>query len=245
MLKKSLYAITLLLAAASTAPAITIDGDFSDFTADMIVASDDGSGTGLYLVDVRVTNDNNYIYVNYNYSMPIYAGSTPAGIFSAFDIDLALDPDFTGFPLFGAGFGTDAAFQNDFPFQEAGNGTNELFNANGQMLPAGFLGGPGVGGLKTAGGDPLYGTFSALFDDGVTPAPTGVEFSIAIDGTLGNGVPLFTFGKEFGIVIGIDGLNASVLTGTYTPVAVPEPISLASLSLGGLALLWGRRRRQV
>lgn len=242
MMKKSLFALAILFAAASTAFAITIDGDFSDFTDDMIVGTGTDNG-GLYIVDIRVTNDDDFVYVNYNYSAPSFA----LGQFTGFDVDLengdvSMGETFTGFNFFSANLGIDAAFQNDFPFQPAGNGTNDLFNSNDQALPTEFFGHDGVspGGLNTAGGDPLFGTFSYQFDDGVNPPLPGVEFSLAIDGTLGDGTPLFTIGEEFGILVGIDGINPSVVTGTYT--LVPEPASVALFGIAGVATLLIRRR---
>ncbi|MEO0514186.1 MAG: PEP-CTERM sorting domain-containing protein [Planctomycetota bacterium] len=247
-MKKNLIALTAVLATASSASAIVIDGDLSDFTSDMIVYQDDGSGTGLFITDVRVTNDADFLYVNYNLSQSVFAG--PLGVFTAFDVDKSYDTEGnpnTGFNFFGQGLGADAAFQGDFPFQPAGNGVTELFNANGQVIPASFFGGDGVslGGLKTPTGDPLFGTFSNLFDamDGTTVPSTGVEFALALNGTLGDGTPLFTFDQEFDILVGFDAgfSGSSVTTGSYTPV-IPEPASLALLGMGGLTLI-GRRRR--
>lgn len=233
--------------AVSAQSQIVIDGDFSDFDASTIVYQDDGSGTGQFITDIRVTNDENNVYFNYNLSQSVIVSTLST--FSTIDVDQAplIDPGdgnlvpSTGFNFFGQGIGVDAAFQNDFPFQPAGDGTTELFNANGVVIPAAFFGGDGVstGGLKNADGSPLFGTFSDLFG----AAAAGVEFSVAIDGTLGDGTPLFTLGEEFGLLIGFDVAfgPSSIGTGVYTPTVVPEPASLALLGLGSFALLARRR----
>ena len=240
---------------ASAASAITIDGDFSDFDDAEVIFQDDGTGTGLFITSIRATSDEDNVFFNYNFSQPVFAGALPT--FFGIDVDRAplitrpsdgqVVPS-TGFNFFGAGLGIDAAFQSDFPFQPAGDGTNELFNANGVVIPAAFFGGDGTstGGLKNPDGTPAFGTFSNLFDfgtiDGVTAEPsTGVEFAFSADATLGDGTAIFTPGEEIGVLVGFqDGLNgAKVATGVFTPV-IPEPAALTAVAVGSLVLL--RRR---
>lgn len=106
-----LFAALALGAPLAAHAAIVIDGDFSDFTPAMVIAT--GSGN---LTDVRVTSDASFVYVNYNFATPT-TPSAAGGTFLSFDVD---NNAATGFDIFGLGtVGVEASYQNDFGFENA------------------------------------------------------------------------------------------------------------------------------
>lgn len=121
-------ALMLTWMGASTAPAfytnIVVDGSFSDWSAVPLVAMDPSGdhGGGPDLAMLQVANDETNLYLHVQYHAAINPNASTS-------VMLAVDNDGnlgTGFNVFGLGLiGSEAGWQNDFPFQQ----TNGVFNS--------------------------------------------------------------------------------------------------------------------
>ncbi len=129
MSSKTRAAIIGFMAAASMEASayytnIVIDGDFSDWSGVPVVATDvsGDQDTGPDLASLQVANDDTHLYLLITYHTAINPNAGPSTL-------LALDNDVnlgTGFDVFGLGLvGSEAGWQNDFPFQQA----NGVFNS--------------------------------------------------------------------------------------------------------------------
>jgi hypothetical protein len=128
MKKSVISALALVLMGGSSAPAfytnIVVDGSFADWASVPVVAmdasGDDGGGPDLAML--QVANDETNVYLHVQYHAAINPNASPS-------VMLAVDNDGnlgTGFDVFGLGFiGSEAGWQNDFPFQQ----TNGVFNS--------------------------------------------------------------------------------------------------------------------
>lgn len=128
MKKSVVSAFALVLMGGSSAPAfytnIVVDGSFADWASVPVVAmdasGDDGGGPDLAML--QVANDETNVYLRVQYHAAINPNASPS-------VMLAVDNDGnlgTGFDVFGLGFiGSEAGWQNDFPFQQ----TNGVFNS--------------------------------------------------------------------------------------------------------------------
>ncbi len=209
---------------------ISIDGDYSDWAS--IPALDDDSGDNASGPDIGITkiaNDENFLYI-YN----TFPNGTELSTFTSIDFD---SNTATGFDVFGLGLiGSEAAWQNDFPFtQDAAN-----FN-NGSGMSGDF-----------------FGSGAALLDDFANG--TERELAISLDIVFNAGGNVFD-DENFDILfwtdtgVGADGIPAgfpgdsdlngdvsAAISYTLAGAPVPEPlsISLLSLSLVGFAAM--RRR---
>jgi hypothetical protein len=103
---------------------VVVDGAYTDWAAVPVVAMDisgDGGG-GPDLAVLQVANDETNLYLRVQYHTAINPNAGPS-------VMLALDNDGntgTGFDVFGLGLiGSEAGWQNDFPFQQ----TNGVFNS--------------------------------------------------------------------------------------------------------------------
>lgn len=121
-------ALLLVLTGASVAQAyytnIVVDGVYTDWSAVPLVAMDvsGDNDTGPDLATLQVANDETNLYLHVQYHAAINPNASPS-------VMLALDNDGTtgtGFDVFGLGLiGSEAGWQNDFPFQQ----TNGVFNS--------------------------------------------------------------------------------------------------------------------
>ena len=100
-------------AMAGTFKTITIDDDYSDWVGVPVLDSDPADNPGsVDIADTQMANDNDYLYIRNTFhgglSLPTY---------------IALDVDqntATGYDIFGLGLvGSEAGWQNDFPFTQS------------------------------------------------------------------------------------------------------------------------------
>lgn len=217
-----------LPAMAGTFKTITIDGSYSDWDDVPALVTDGGDNTAGPDIDVvKITNDEDFLYI---YSS--YTNGLSLGTFTTIDTDSNLatgNDNFAGGVL--TGIGSEAAWQNDFPFtQEAG-----VFN-NGSGMSGDF-----------------FGSGAAL----LTPFANGNEREIAISLDItfnSDGSPVFD-DAFFDIVLwtdlglGPDGTPLGDNNGDMTPAIsyelatnVPEPLSLSLLSISLVGFATMRRR---
>ena len=207
--------LALALAAAGTAQAgtwatITIDDDYSDWAGIPVVSSDPADNAGF--VDFADVQLAND--ADYLYVRNTYHEAKSLGTFMGIDID----EDFnTGFNIFGINaIGQDAGWQNDFPFTSGDDVFNDGLGMSGEFF------GSGAGLLSP-------------FADGTTR-----EMAISLSVLLNeDNSPLFP-DDTIRIMFWTDQGQGDVSAVIDYTLAVPEPASLALLSLGGLAML--RRR---
>lgn len=145
---------------------IVVDGTFNDWNG-VPVATNDVSGdndTGPDLATLQIANDESNLYLRVTYHASINPNAGPS-VLIALDNDVNLG---TGFDVFGLGLvGSEAGWQNDFPFQQ----TNGIFNS-GTITG----GGAAIAPYNTITNEQEYAiSLSALFDDGsgfLFPNPT-------------------------------------------------------------------------
>ena len=211
-------ALPLAAASAGTFAGIAIDGDFGDWDAVPVAVTDPVDGTPIDYASLKVANDAENLYVLVTYA----AATNPqggSGNFTVIDSDGDVS---TGFDPFGLGvIGSNAAFQNDFPFtQTAGN-----FNSGGTLTAAG----------------PLYtaSPYNAVTLQQEIAYPLSTVSADASAGGFNGPV----FGGSFSIGFFTDQGSGDIVVTPYDVAAVPEPASLALLGLGATALLGRRRTR--
>ncbi|TWT47198.1 PEP-CTERM sorting domain-containing protein [Botrimarina hoheduenensis] len=201
---------------------ITIDSDFSDW-AD-VPAVDDDSGDNTAGPDIGVTkiaNDDNFLYI-YN----TFPNGLSLGTFTSIDSD---SNTATGFDVFGLGLiGSEAGWQNDFPFTQDAANFNNGFGMSGDF----------------------FGSGAALLDAFANGAERELAISLDIlfnqdsSAVFPDGSVNLLFWTDLGL--GADGLPGGDLAGdvsapiSYTLAAIPEPASVLLFGLGSLALV--RRR---
>lgn len=218
---KSLW-LTMLLAwglaqnvSAGTYANITVDGSFSDWAGIPVVATatNGTSGDTLDLASVSIANDESNIYLLVTYNQPVNPNAGPS-VFLAFNTD---NHPSTGFDVLGLGLaGSEAGWQNDFPFAQS----NGVFNAgtitNGAALIAPYFSVTttqeyAISRFATyeATGQPVFpgNTFTVMVYADPTPSTdvlgpvqytcaskttTGTYATIAIDGSFSDwvGVPI-------------------------------------------------------
>jgi len=117
-------ALVLAVGLAGAMPArgvytnVVIDGSFTEWSG-VAVAATDASGdgdTGPDLAELRIANDESNLYLHVTYHAAINPNAGPS-VFVALDQDADTG---TGFDVFGIGLiGSDAGWQNDYPFKQA------------------------------------------------------------------------------------------------------------------------------
>lgn len=202
---------TCHLAIAGTFKTITIDSDFSDWDDVPVLDSDPLDNPGFVdFAETKIANDDEFLYI-YN----SYHTADSLGSFTALDVDS--DPS-TGFDVFGLGLvGSEAGWQNDFPFtQDAAN----------------FNNGSGMSGE-------FFGSGAALLDafaDG-----TQRELAISLEVVFNAGGAVFD-DDDFTLLFWTDEGSTDVSAAiNYTLSAIPEPTS--ALLLFSTALVFCGRRR--
>lgn len=190
---------------------ISIDGDYSDWADVPAIDSDAADNAGFVdFAETKITNDGDFLYI-YN----SFHTAQSLGAFTALDVDSDTS---TGFDVFGLGLiGSEAGWQNDFPFtQDAAN-----FN-NGSGMSGDF-----------------FGSGAAL----LTPFADGFEreLAISLDIVFNTGGDVFD-DDDFSLLFWTDQ-GAGDVTGTiaYQLAAIPEPASL--LVFGPVLMACVGRRR--
>ncbi|TWT92877.1 hypothetical protein Pla108_40170 [Botrimarina colliarenosi] len=216
-MKACLAALACLGVAATLTPAsayyktVTIDGDFSDWADVPVIDSDPADNPGsVDIGDIKVANDENFLYIYYT-SYDSLALST----FISIDYDSDVS---TGYDVFGMGLiGSEAAWQNDFPFQQQAG----VFN-NGLGLTGEFF---GSGAALIA----PYGDFPEH------------ELAISLDIAFGfTGIPVFD-DADFDLLLWTDVGAGDVSSKISYTLSVPEPTSAAIVLLGALGTATRRR----
>jgi hypothetical protein len=124
-------------ARAGTFDSITVDGNPSDWNTVPIAASASAS-TAIEpnpdLVQLKMANDNNYIYFLVTFAQPVDPTSNGGTV-------LAVDSDNnynTGFNIYGLNLaGANASYQNDFPYTQTASGFNTGSNFTNQAMSEG------------------------------------------------------------------------------------------------------------
>ena len=217
-MKRSLLALTcgltLLLGQSAFAgfyKPITIDNDFSDWDDVPTLDSDTADNVGFVdFSETKIANDDDFLYI-YN----SFHTAQSLGAFTALDVD---SDSSTGFDIFGLNLaGSEAGWQNDFPFtQDAAN-----FN-NGSGMSGDFFG----------SGAALIGAFADGFER---------ELAISLDIVFNAGGDVFP-DDAFTLLFWTDQGQGDV-TGAiaYELSAIPEPVS-ALIVLPAIFAAIGRRR---
>lgn len=193
---------------------ISVDGDFSDWAGVGTVATDPADNSGsIDFLTLQVANDENFIYIRYtlNESINPQSGS---GTFLAIDED---NNTGTGFDIYGLGIvGSEAGWQNDFPFEQA----TGVYNTGNGLSGATYAASP-------------YGA-----------AATSVELSIprSATHTVGGASIFPADGQTIRVAVWNQEGSGDILGGAYTLSAVPEPASLLLMGLGGAIFVMRNRR---
>jgi hypothetical protein len=119
---------------------ITVDGSFTDWAGVPVLTSDAaGDGNPIDIADVQIANDADNLYLRVNYHTPVNPNVGPS-IYLAFDTDRNVA---TGFNVYGLSVvGSEAAFQNDFPFEQRTGFNSGSLTAAATISPVDF-GDPG------------------------------------------------------------------------------------------------------
>lgn len=123
-MKLKLIALPILMTCAAkggTFANITIDGDFSDWATIPVSYTDPNEGFAYDINTIQIANNDTNLFIRITFNQAVNPNSGN-GLFLAFDNDS--NPT-TGYDTYGMGLiGAEAAYQNDFPFQQ----TSGIFN---------------------------------------------------------------------------------------------------------------------
>lgn len=192
---------------------IVIDGNFDDWDDVPILATSGVTGTPIDFATLQVANDRDFLYVRFTLHNP---ANPQDGNGTFLHIDIDNDPS-TGFNLYGMGIiGSEAAWQNDFPFEQAAG----VWNTGGGLSGATYAAAP----------------YSAVADS--------VELSIPRSATLTvSGDPIFPpAGESIGIMIRAEEGGGDYIWGVYQmrSQAIPEPATGLLVGVGLMIFLWRR-----
>ncbi|TWT75577.1 hypothetical protein Pla123a_30870 [Posidoniimonas polymericola] len=222
------FAAVSTVANAGYFKTITIDSDYSDWDDVPVVDDDSGDNSGGPDIGVtKIANDGNYLYI-YN----TFPNNLSLGTFLTIDVD---HDTATGFDVFGLGLiGSEAGWQNDFPFTQAtgvfndGQGMSGEFFGSGAALLDSFAN-AGARELAISLDILRNETGTGVFTDDVVDLLLWTDLGIGADG-IPSGFP------------NDSGLNGDVSAAISYQLAVPEPVS-ASLVLAASVLGAFVRRR--
>lgn len=206
---------------AGTFKTITIDDDYSDWAGVPVVDIDGGDNQGgPDIGNTQIANDNNYLYIRNT-----FPNSLSLGTFVTIDVD---ENAATGFDIFGLGLvGTEAGWQNDFPFTQStgvfndGVGMSGEFFGSGAALLSPFAHAASrelavsLDIVRNAGGGPI-------FPDDTIRLLVWTDAGVGPDGTF-------------------DGFNGDVSGVINYMLAVPEPCTLLLLGVAAASIFASRR----
>lgn len=205
-------------AMAGTYRTITIDGDFSDWDGVPILTTDTIGGSSPFgFTALYAANDDDYLYIRvvFNASYDVNTLNGGPSIYVSLDNDNNAS---TGWDIFGYGvLGSEAGWQNDFPFAQS----NASFNS----------------GSLTDGAIGIAPYFSNT---------TEQEMRISRSAVFNSDSMTIFPNDTFALGVYADASNSPLVgKGVYTFASVPEPASGAFV-LGALCLTWIaiRRRRR-
>ena len=138
---RQLLASAALIGSAAAAPSalagtfrtITIDGGYTDWTGVPVATTDPtGDGNPIDYGQVQIANDDSFIYLHVSYATPVNPNAGPS-TFLAFDTDNNVG---TGFNIYGLNVvGSEAGYQNDFPFDQRGGFNSGGINGAASISP--------------------------------------------------------------------------------------------------------------
>ncbi len=197
-------------ASASTFATITIDDDHSDWAGIPVIDSDPADNVGFVdIATTQIANDNDFLYIRNTFHTPM-----SLGLFTALDSD---SNTATGFDIFGLGLiGSEAGWQNDFPFTQDAANFNNGFGMSGDF----------------------FGSGAALLDAFADSDER--ELAISLDIIFNQDSSAVFPDDSINLLFWTDLGNGDVSAPISYTLAVPEP---ATLSLAGVGLLVLLRRR--
>ena len=230
----SLFALLCLSAHQSsggTFKTITIDGDYSDWAGVPIVDADGGDNAGgPDIGNTQIANDANYLYIRNT-----FPNNLSLGTFLTIDID---EDASTGFNIFGLGLvGTEAGWQNDFPFTQATGVFNDGQGMSGEFFGSGAA---NLDSFANSGNRELAINLDILRNNPLSPVFPDNTIRLLVWTDLGGGAD--------GIPAGFPndrGLNGDVSGVINYTLVVPEPTTVATSLIAIAALIVGSRRRVV
>lgn len=206
---------TCVSVSAGTFATISIDGNFTDWVGVNVVNSDAGDNPGsVDIGDVQFANDDDFFYVRVSFPNTL---STPVNI----SLDTDSNPA-TGFDVFSLGLaGTEASWQNDFPFTQSAGTFNDGLGMSGDF----------------------FGTGAALISPAAGANVAHKEWAISLSTTFnGSGAAVFADG-DFDVLIWTDaGVGDVSAVIPYSLATIPEPSGAFLILLSGAALAVRRRR---
>ncbi len=203
-------------ARAGTLATINIDGSFSDWAGVPVLLTDAADSTSIDIAGVQIANDASNLYLRFTYHAAVNPNAAGSGsLYLSFDTD---NNTATGFNVYGIGtVGSEAAFSNDFPFDQRTGFNVGALSAAANIAPFAF-------------GNPAATTTSQEYS-----IPRNLAFSPS-------GTPVF--GGSFTLMAWTDSASVDVTTGIpYTFAVVPEPTTALAVSM--LAMACARRRRSL
>lgn len=198
---------------AGTLATISVDGSFSDWAGVPVLLSDAADSASIDFADVQIANDASNLYLRLTYHSAVNPNAAGSGsLYLSFDIDNSVA---TGFNIYGLNtVGSEAAFSNDFPFDQRTGFNVGALSAAAAIAPFAF-------------GNPAATT-------------TSQEYSIPRSLSFVNGGQN-VFGSSFTLMLWTDSTSIDTTAGIpYTFAAVPEPTSGGALSI--LLMAIARRR---
>lgn len=196
-------------ALAGTYKSIAVDGDFSDWTGVPIVITDDAfDASPIDVATVQIANDASNLYVRINYATPVNPNAGPS-IFLAFDTDSNAA---TGYDIRGAGIlGSEAGFQNDFPFDQRAGFNSGTVSAGAGISP-----------------------YNAVTSSQEYSIARNITYGADSASVFGNSFRLLVYSDG-------SASNEITPVGAYTFAVAPEPASLGAAVAAGAVLVRRRR----